>query len=75
MTAEEPLSGLLLRIRRPKGTSGVVVVVVGEATSLKPIRRYYRHDLGLPRRQLVVDGYRGRGVVSFDHHDVDFDED
>lgn len=51
------------------------MVVVGEATSLKPIRRYYRHDLGLPRRQLVVDGYWGRGVVSFDHHDVDFDED
>jgi NADPH-dependent ferric siderophore reductase len=46
--------------------------VAGEATTLKPIRRYLR-QLGLPRQWVEVDGYWRRGVVNLDHHDDDDD--
>lgn len=50
-------------------------MIAGETNALRPIRRYFRHELGLAKKQLVVDGYWKRGVADFDHHDVDFDED
>jgi len=70
-----PLETALRGRGLPAEPGSVFIVMAGEATSLKPIRRYYRHELGLPPRQLVVDGYWKRGIVSFDHHDSDLDED
>ncbi|MDX6740064.1 siderophore-interacting protein [Actinocorallia sp. A-T 12471] len=40
-----------------------------EATTLKPIRRFLRNELGLPKGQTDVDGYWKVGVVDHDHHD------
>lgn len=44
------------------------VFVAGEATSLVPLRRLLRHELGLPREQYAVTGYWRRGDAGFDHH-------
>ncbi|WP_017792734.1 siderophore-interacting protein [Leucobacter salsicius] len=44
------------------------VFVAGEATSLIPLRRLLRHELGLPREQYAVTGYWRRGDTAFDHH-------
>lgn len=68
---ETALRGLAL----PDDLTSLFVVIAGETNSLKPIRRYFRREIGLDKRQLVVDGYWKRGTVSFDHHDVDFDAD
>ena len=46
-----------------------------KAGAMKPIRRYLRHERGVPRRQVEVDGYWKRGATDFDHHDVDIPED
>lgn len=40
----------------------------GEATSLVPLRRYLRRELGLPKSQAEVAGYWRRGEAGFDHH-------
>jgi NADPH-dependent ferric siderophore reductase len=69
-----PLETALRARGLPADPESVFVVIAGETNSLKPIRRYYRQELGMRREQLVVDGYWKRGVISFDHHDVDFDE-
>lgn len=44
------------------------VWVAGEATSLVPIRRYLRRELGLPAAQVKVDGYWKGGEAGRDHH-------
>jgi NADPH-dependent ferric siderophore reductase len=44
------------------------VWAAGEATSLIPVRRYLRHELGLSPEQLAVEGYWKRGVTNLDHH-------
>lgn len=44
------------------------VWVAGEATSLIPIRRYLRRELGLPAAQVKVDGYWKTGEAGRDHH-------
>ncbi len=44
------------------------VWVAGEATTLIPIRRYLRRDLGLPKDQVSIDGYWKRGEADRDHH-------
>ncbi|NLF04102.1 MAG: siderophore-interacting protein [Actinomycetales bacterium] len=44
------------------------VWVGGEATSLVPVRRHLRRDLGLPAAQAEVQGYWRRGVGDYDHH-------
>ncbi|MFW0790730.1 siderophore-interacting protein [Gordonia sp. CPCC 205333] len=49
--------------------------VAGEANSLKPIRRYLRRDLGLPKDRVKVDGYWRQGTVNLDHHEADGQED
>lgn len=54
----------------------VFVFVAGETTALKPIRRYLRRELGLPKEQVDVDGYWKKGVVNLDHHNTELhDED
>lgn len=70
-----PLETALREHGLPADPESVFVVIAGETNSLVPIRRFYRQELGLAKRQLVVDGYWKRGVLSFDHHDVDFDAD
>jgi len=44
------------------------VWVGGEATSLVPVRRRLRRELGLPATQVEVQGYWRRGVGDYDHH-------
>ncbi|HEU4808795.1 MAG TPA: siderophore-interacting protein [Homoserinimonas sp.] len=44
------------------------VWAAGEATSLIPIRRYLRRELGLPAAQVKVDGYWKQGEAGRDHH-------
>ena len=44
------------------------VWAAGEATSLVPVRRYLRRELGLDRSRVLVDGYWRRGTSNLDHH-------
>ncbi|MFT4124260.1 MAG: siderophore-interacting protein [Microbacteriaceae bacterium] len=44
------------------------VFLAGEATTLAPVRRYLRRELGLPREQVSASGYWRRGVGNLDHH-------
>jgi len=44
------------------------VWAAGEATTLIPLRRYLRHELGLSTDQLSVEGYWKRGITNLDHH-------
>lgn len=44
------------------------VWIAGEATTLIPIRRYLRRELGLPAAQVAIDGYWKRGEAGRDHH-------
>lgn len=48
--------------------ASLYVFAAGEAGAIKPIRRYLRRELGLPKRQTHVDGYWKRGVTEHDHH-------
>lgn len=62
--------GVLERALRGLGPLGddTFVWVAGEATTLIPIRRYLRRELGLPASQVKVDGYWKRGEAGRDHH-------
>lgn len=51
------------------------VWMAGEATALKPIRRYFRRELDLPKERVDIDGYWKRGVTNLDHHATEDDED
>ena len=44
------------------------VFLAGEATTLTPLRRYLRHELGLPPEQVSASGYWKHGIVNLDHH-------
>ncbi len=44
------------------------VWAAGEATSLIPVRRHLRRELGLDKTRAVVDGYWLRGIPNRDHH-------
>lgn len=44
------------------------VWAAGEATTLIPIRRYLRRELGLAAERVKVDGYWMRGEAGRDHH-------
>jgi NADPH-dependent ferric siderophore reductase len=45
------------------------VFLAGEAATLVPLRRYLRHELGLPAEQVAASGYWKRGIVNRDHHE------
>lgn len=45
--------------------------ISGEATSLKPIRRFVRDELGLSSGDYLITGYWKRGVADFDEDDDD----
>ncbi|MGO1182253.1 MAG: siderophore-interacting protein [Micrococcaceae bacterium] len=53
----------------------VFVFAAGEASALKPIRRYLRRELGLPKDQVDVDGYWKKGTANLDHHSNELAED
>jgi NADPH-dependent ferric siderophore reductase len=44
------------------------VFLAGEASTLIPLRRYLRHELGFPADQMSASGYWKRGIVNLDHH-------
>lgn len=53
----------------------VFAFAAGEVTAMRPIRRYLRHEVGLPKDQVDVDGYWKKGLANLDHHDVDLSTD
>jgi NADPH-dependent ferric siderophore reductase len=46
----------------------VFFFLAGEATTLIPVRRYLRRELGLPSEQVQASGYWKRGTAGLDHH-------
>jgi len=48
--------------------AGTVVFLAGEATTLIPLRRYLRRELGLGPEQVLASGYWKRGIAGLDHH-------
>lgn len=42
--------------------------LAGEATTLIPLRRYLRRELGLSKAQVDAQGYWKRGTANLDHH-------
>src|SRR5699024_7509318 len=66
---EGHLSALETAVRQvelPDNLDDLYVFAAGEAGAMKPIRRYLRRDLGLPKEQMAVDGYWKRGVADHD---------
>ncbi|WP_460775498.1 siderophore-interacting protein [Microbacterium sp. GXF7504] len=55
-------------VRTRRIDAGTFVFAAAEASRLVPVRRYLRHELGLPRAQYAVSGYWKRGTAGFDHH-------
>lgn len=47
--------------------------IAGEATSLKPVHRYFLRELEMPRELVHIDGYWKWGVSNLDHHATDDD--
>ncbi len=47
----------------------------GEAGSMREIRTHLRREVGLPREQVVVDGYWKQGEAGADHHAFDLGDD
>lgn len=53
----------------------VFAFAAGEATMLKPIRRYLRRELGLAKERVDIDGYWKRGTANLDHHNNELSDD
>lgn len=66
----EKSAGSLEKALRGIGPIGddTFVWIAGEATTLIPIRRYLRRELGLPKSQVKIDGYWKSGEPGRDHH-------
>lgn len=58
----------------PADASALYVFAAGEANAIKPIRRYLRRELGLPKTQLSIDGYWKSGTADHDHHTNELDD-
>lgn len=67
--ADSPLEAAVRALTLPPGEG--LAWFAGEATMLRPIRRYLRRELGFPKERVDVDGYWKRGVVNLDHHEDD----
>ncbi|WP_207457475.1 siderophore-interacting protein [Herbiconiux sp. SYSU D00978] len=61
-------TGIETAVRSLAFDEDTFVWLAGEAGGLVPVRRYLRRQLGLPKEQVVVDGYWRIGVVALDHH-------
>lgn len=68
---ETALRGLGLE----KNDKTLFVFAAGEATALKPIRRYLRRELGLSKDQVDVDGSWKKGTANLDHHSNELADD
>lgn len=55
-------------LRSSSITERTLVFLAGEATTLVPLRRYLRRELGLPKEQVDAHGYWKRGEANLDHH-------
>lgn len=75
--AEGHLSPLETAVRRTDvgPDDEVFAFIAGEATALKPIRRYLRRELGFRKEQVDVDGYWKKGTANLDHHSDELAED
>lgn len=76
-TDGEPGAALLEAVRlvrAPEEMDDLFVFAAGETNAMKSIRRHLRRTLGLPKKQVAVDGYWKRGVADHDHHTNDFDD-
>lgn len=71
---EGGLERALRAVQLPEGEDWFVFAA-GEAGALKPIRDYFRLELGLPRERVSVDGYWKRGLANLDHHSINLDAD
>ncbi len=58
-------------LERPEGE--FFAWIAGESATIKPVRRFLRRELGLPKERVKVDGYWRRGVVNLDHHEEEED--
>lgn len=58
----------------PEDLTDLFAFAAGEAGDIKPIRRWLRREIGLSKKQVVVDGYWKRGTADHDHHTNDFDD-
>lgn len=67
------LERALRAVSLPEGDDWFVFAA-GEAGDLKPIRDYFRLELGLPRERVSVDGYWKRGLANLDHHSIKFED-
>ncbi|MFP5019565.1 siderophore-interacting protein [Pseudonocardia phyllosphaerae] len=63
--ASDALANAVAQVRPPSGAR-VYAWVGGEATSIKPIRRFLRDELGLGADDQDVTGYWKRGIANFD---------
>ncbi len=63
-----PVLEQAVRLCSPIG-AGTYVWAGGEAGSLVGVRRFLRHELRLPLRQVEFEGFWRRGSAKFDHHD------
>jgi NADPH-dependent ferric siderophore reductase len=68
ITVFEAVGDLVDEARDLAPDAGTFVFAAGEASSLAPLRRHLRRELGLPPEQVVTTGYWRRGVVAWDHH-------
>jgi NADPH-dependent ferric siderophore reductase len=59
---------LLTVVRGLRLDASSYVRAAGEATSLIPVRRSLRREIGLDKTRAVVDGYWLRGTSNRDHH-------
>lgn len=76
LRSEEGDGGLeraLRAVALPQGEDWFVFAA-GEAGALKPIRDYFRRELGLPKERVVVDGYWKRGLANLDHHSINLND-
>ncbi|MBP2365507.1 siderophore-interacting protein [Pseudonocardia parietis] len=69
----DALERAVTAVRPPQDTS-VFAWVAGEATTIKPLRRWLRDELALGPADRDVTGYWKRGVADFDDHGDEDDE-
>src|SRR5690625_1758850 len=50
------------------------VFAAGEVGELRPLREYFRQELGLPKERVHVSGYWRRGTVNLDHHNTGLED-
>lgn len=67
-SGEDREARLAEALRAVRPAEGTFFFLAGEATSLIPLRRHLRRELGLPKEQVDAHGYWKRGVVALDHH-------